>query len=220
MACLPKKPASFNLAIAVFATVVCPVFGETPEEDDSLEILPQPVGSEHFEALMNRSPFLRTLDLAETFVLRGLANIGADPVATLYNRETKETIRVTGRDEANKFGMKLVSVIPANDLVGVSVMVSVGGEEVELKYEANRIAPSPKPRQQYTVKYDDKGRPIPPEQLIKKYHSMNSDQRRAYYRWREEYYRKHPGLSESEKRFPIVDKAIDAIKSGKEPPKP
>lgn len=181
--------------------------------------LPASVGREHFDALMTRSPFLRSLDLSKTYELRGLAQIGAEPVATLYNRETKQSVQVTPGD-AGKLGMKLVSVNPGTNLSGVSVRISAGGEEFELKYQAQRIAPSPKPRTKYTVKYDSNGRAEPPKDLVKKYYSLNSDQRRNYYRWRETYYRAHPDLKNSEKRFPIVDKAIEAIKAGKAPPKP
>ena len=107
------------------------------------DLLPQPVYEGHFKQILSHSPVLRTLDLSETYALRGVAEIDGQPVATLYTRETKKTIYVTG-EETNDQGMKLVEVVPARDLLGVSAKISVGGEEVELKFESSRIAPQPK----------------------------------------------------------------------------
>ena len=69
------------------------------------------------------------------------------------------------------------------------------------------------------IQYDSKGRAQPPSELIAKYKSMNDQQRRKYWEWRNRYYEKNPKLKDSPDRFPIVEKAIEAIKSGKEPPR-
>ena len=39
----------------------------------------QPVTADHFTAIRTQSPFLRTLNLAETYSLRGVAEIGGSP---------------------------------------------------------------------------------------------------------------------------------------------
>jgi len=89
-----------------------------------------------------------------------------------------------------------------------------------LKYEADRVAPGPQSDKDYGVQYDSKGRAVSSKKLMEKYVKMSREQRMAYYKWRSQYYRKHPEISRSEKRFPIVDKAMDAITAGKKPPKP
>ncbi len=179
--------------------------------------IPSPVDEENFEALKTQSPFTRVLDFSEAFALRGVAQIGNQSVARLYNRKNKKTVTVT-ETEANKLGMTLVTVNsnPEN-LENVSVRISVGGEEVDLHYDTNQIAPAPKEKPVYQK--DSKGRPIPPKELIDNYRSMTSEQRSNYMRWRSYYYKKNPKLEHSEKRFPIVQKAINAIKAGKTPPK-
>lgn len=182
--------------------------------------LPEAVTEAHFEDLMTRSPFVRTLSLTDTFALRGIATISGEPVATLYHRETKKSLTITA-DGANEWGLKLVEVSPSQDLTGVAVRLALSDEEFELKYEAERIAPAPNQGgRRYEVKFDSRGRAIPPQELIDQYRSMNDKEREAYTKWREAFYKKHPELEHSEKRFPIVQKVIEAVKAGKEPPKP
>ena len=184
---------------------------------DGMPELPQPVAQANFNALKSHSPFTRVLDFSETYSLRGVALIGNESVARLYNKTTKKTVTVL-ENQANQLGMKLVSVQNnPNDLSGVSVMISVGGEQVELRYDSAQIAPEAKPKVAYQK--DSRGRAMPPKALMDNYKTMNESQRRKYYEWRKEYYSKNPGLERSEKRFPIVDKAISAIKAGKTPPR-
>lgn len=195
-----------------------------PDGDD--DALPEPVSAEHFEAVLEHSPFLRILDPSETFSLRGVAVIGDETVATLYNRDTKQTIRVTESAAAPKPAEpRLVDVTESPDLTAVSVRIAVEGETVELFYEPERVTPAPSEsskyrHKHYDVKFDSKGHAIPPEDLIKKYHSLSDKQRDLYRKWRDAYYAKHPDIRDSEKRFPIVDRVIDTIKAGKTPPRP
>ena len=179
--------------------------------------LPRSVGQENFEALKSQSPFTRILNFADTYSLRGVAVIGSEAVARLYDRNTKKTLTVT-ETEANRLGMTLVGV--TNDLVnleGVSVRIAVGDEEVELHYDSAQFAPQQKVAVVY--KKDSKGRPIPPPELIQNYRTMNDAQRGVYLRWRTDFNKRNPKLEHSEKRFPHVEKAINAIKSGKTPPR-
>ncbi len=107
--------------------------------------LPKPLEAGHFEVLMGNSPFLRVLNLTETYALRGIAEIDGVPVATLFNRETKKSVLVTAH-EANAEQMRLMEVSNSADdfLIGMSATIAVAGEEVELKFEPDRIAPKPK----------------------------------------------------------------------------
>lgn len=185
--------------------------------------LPEPISDDQFDAFLDDSPFLRTLDPAETYRLRGLATIEGKMVATVFNQKTEKTAVITGEEKRNEWGLRLVEVTSSDDLTGVLVTLELGGEEFELAYEPERITPGPQgggAMKQYKVHYDSKGRAMPPKELMQKYHSMSESQRKKYWEWRNRYYEKNPKLKDSEKRFPVVDKAIDAIKAGKEPPKP
>lgn len=190
--------------------------GEVPASD-----LPEPISQENFGALLEDSPFLRTLNPAETYRLRGLATIGGQPVATVFNQKTEKTAVITTEKARNEWGLRLVEVSRSDNLSSVSVVLALSGEEFELAYDPERVAPAPQRggAKGSKVQYDSKGRAQPPKELIQKYYSMSDQQRRKYWEWRNRYYQKNPKLKVSPDRFPIVDKAIDAIKSGKEPPK-
>lgn len=183
--------------------------------------LPEPISREDFGAFLEDSPFLRTLDPAETYRLRGLATIEGRPVATVFNQKTEKTAVVTTEEARNEWGLRLVEVSPSDNLSSVSVVLALSGEEFELAYEPERVAPAPRSKggKGSKVQYDSKGRAQPPKELMAKYHSMNDQQRRKYWEWRNRYYQKNPKLKDSPDRFPVVDKAIEAIKAGKEPPK-
>ena len=183
--------------------------------------LPEPISQENFGAFLEDSPFLRTLDPSETYQLRGLATIGGQPVATVFNQKTEKTAVITTEEARNEWGLRLVEVSPSDNLSIVSVVLALSGEEFELAYEPERVAPAPRSNgaKGSKIQYDSKGRAQPPKELVAKYNSMSDQQRRKYWEWRNRYYQKNPKLKDSPDRFPIVDKAIEAIKAGKEPPR-
>jgi hypothetical protein len=183
--------------------------------DDPQIFSPAPLTTEHFNDLKERSPFLRTLNFAETYRLRGVATIDGKPVATLFNKDTKKAVQVTST-EANNLGMKLVGVEQANDLSKVSVRLVVGGEEVDLSYDASQLAPQGSPKEQ--PRYDSKGRLEPPKTLVAKYRTMNREQMKQYHVWRSAYVKKYPDQEHSAKRYALGEKVVDAIKAGKGPP--
>jgi len=96
-----------------------------------------------FEALRKTSPFTRVLSLPETYALRGVATIDGQRVATLYNRQTKQTLVVTP-EGGNEVGLSLVEVTPAPQLDGVVAKISFAGDEAELRYDVSQINPEPK----------------------------------------------------------------------------
>ena len=110
----------------------------------------------------------------------------------------------------------MVAVDEAQDLSKVSVRLAIGGEEVELAYDAHQISPQPNPKPR--PQYDSRGRLQPPQRLVDKYRTMNEQQRRQYQSWRSAYIKKYPDQERSMKRYEIGEKVIDAIKSGKGPP--
>lgn len=105
---------------------------------------PEAPSETDFEALRKTSPFTRVLSLPETYALRGVATIGGERVATLYNRETKKTIVVTP-EGGNDVGISLVEIVPAPQLDDVAAKIAFAGDEAELRYEASQIRPEPRP---------------------------------------------------------------------------
>jgi hypothetical protein len=190
-------------------------FASQADDGKAQAFSPTPLTTEHFHDLKERSPFLRTLNFAETYRLRGVATIDGKPVAMLFNKETEKTIQVTST-EANNLGMKLVGVEHAKELSKVSVRLVIGGEEVDLSYDAGQIAPQGKPREK--PRYDSKGRLQAPQALVNKYRTMNDAQRKQYHVWRSAYVKKYPDQEHGEKRYALGEKVVDAIKSGKGPP--
>ncbi|MEC5129340.1 hypothetical protein VSU19_21445 [Verrucomicrobiales bacterium BCK34] len=109
-------------------------------------ILPASLEEGDFNSVRDASPFTRVLSISETYALRGVAELGAIQYATLYNREKKETILVSpegGQIQSDDPGIKLVQIVPARSLDGVAAKISFAGEEVELKYDTEQIAPTP-----------------------------------------------------------------------------
>lgn len=135
----PGAPVAPETATATAA----PAETAAPAPEAGDPVLPLAVESSHFEHLLTHSPFVRTLNLAETFALRGIAEINGEQVATLFNRETNKSVVVTA-SRANAERMQLKSVTEAESLTGISALIAVAGEEVELKFEPERIAPLPK----------------------------------------------------------------------------
>ena len=184
------------------------------------DLLPQPVNPAHFETVLKSSPFQRTLNLSETYTLRGVARIGGAPVATLYNRDSKKTVVVTS-SEANESGMQLVDVVPGRDLTGVAAKISFSGEEFELSFEPERIVPLPKDAPKPGASGKDekhsghdrhKG---PSKQDMDRYKSLTEAQRekfRAYIRHTME---KYPNLSREE-RGNMIRGALSRLSDGGE----
>lgn len=143
------RHCTFWISIALVALAHAAVSQEAPPEPEAAapaspdSVLPLAVEPSHFEHVITHSPFVRTLNLSETFALRGIAEINGEQVATLYNRETKKSVLVTA-SQINPERMQLKSVAEAEGLLDVSAIIAVAGEEVELKFEPERVAPLPK----------------------------------------------------------------------------
>lgn len=102
--------------------------------------LPQAVGSDDFNALQQQSPFTRTLNLSESLILTGVATVDEEQVATLLNKETKETFVVSS--SLNSQGWKMVELKSDSDLEKVAAKVSVdGGEVVTVRYSDAALQP-------------------------------------------------------------------------------
>ena len=166
--------------------------------------LPQPVAAGHFEALLGNSPFLRVLDLSETFVLRGIAEIDGEKVATLFNKQTEKSVLVSAK-QANAEQMRLVGVNAANEfLVGISATTAVAGEEVELKFEPERISPQPKGGSGSSGGGDqrrgggDGERRGPSKEDIERYKALPEEKRQKLHEYIRQTRQKYPNLSREE----------------------
>jgi len=179
--------------------------------------LPMPVSEEHFSAIHSQSPFLRTLNISETYALRGVAEIGGDPVATLYNRQTKKTLLVT-KDEPNEAGIQMVEVVPARDLEGVGVKVSFAGEVVELKYDSAVVNPQPKSKGKPGGDGRSSGdgqRRGPSKEDMARYNSLTDEQKQKFRDYARQTMQKYPNLSREE-RFNMIRGAMTRLVDGRD----
>lgn len=102
--------------------------------------LPQSVATSHFELLTANSPFTRSLNLSDSLILTGIAVMDGKKVATLMNKETKETYVVS--DLPNPQGWKMVEVAGNDELDKVAAKISVdGGEVVTVRYSDWALKP-------------------------------------------------------------------------------
>lgn len=198
------------------------------------EVLPRGVTPEHFDAVLKNSPFLRTLDFQKTYALRGIAEIGGRQIATLYNNDTKETVNVR-YETPNEKGMKLVEVTEKKlvagvvDLTGVTAKIDVSGEEVELKFEPSRVAPVPKgpspgsrgpggpggPPPGSTSSSGERRGPSPED--IKRYQSLNDDQKKKLGEYIRQTMQRYPDMSREE-RGNMIRGALTRLSEGGEIP--
>jgi len=175
-----------------------PAFGR-----DGVADLPRQVTEADFEMVKKSSPFLRTLDLSDTYQLRALVSMGEESLATLYNRNTKETVVVsTGSESRN--GMRLMGVSKADELGKVSVEVSVGGEVVALKYDEKSVTPVGKnlPASEGQAKDGKDGKEKPkgprPEE-VKRYKALSPEKQEIFHQYIRQTMKKYPDLSREEK---------------------
>lgn len=102
--------------------------------------LPRQVTAGHFDTLKANSPFTRSINLSDSLILTGLATVDGKKVATLMNKQTKETYVVS--EEPNPQGWKMVDVAGNDDLETVAAKISVaGGEVVTVRYDESSLKP-------------------------------------------------------------------------------
>ena len=109
--------------------------GETQAESSAASVLPEPVTKEHFDALINQSPFLRSIGLSKSIVLTGIAQREEGVFATLFDLDTRESYFVGKK--INREGWQLVSINgDQSDLETLTARVKIGGSEVvSIRYE-------------------------------------------------------------------------------------
>ncbi|MCB1229358.1 MAG: hypothetical protein KDN19_03780 [Verrucomicrobiae bacterium] len=100
-----------------------------------------PVSASNYEALMQNSPFLRSLNLSDSIILTGVARIEGELYVTLFHKDTKETQVVS--DAANAQGWRLVGVEgDQSDLEKMIARIAVaGGEVVSVRFDEDQLKP-------------------------------------------------------------------------------
>ncbi len=104
------------------------------------DVAPAAVVAEDFDALKGQSPFLRSLNLSDLLILTGFAEVEGERVATVMNKETKETYVVSS--QTNSQGWKMVEVKSEGDLETVAAKIAIdGGEVVTVRYAEFQLKP-------------------------------------------------------------------------------
>lgn len=104
------------------------------------ETFPKAVTEDHFSALMESSPFTRSLSLSDSILLTGVAEIDGKLVVTLFNKETRESYVVS--ETPNSQGWKMVEVSQDNDLEKIVAKIFMkGGEVVTVRFDENQQKP-------------------------------------------------------------------------------
>ncbi len=183
--------------------------------DDFPSVAPEPVDPPLFEALMNESPFNRALNLSDSLILTGIARIDDEEVATLLNKETKETFVVSR--SSNPQGWRMLELNTDEDLEKVSAKVSVtGGEIVTVRYADWQLKPGEaKPGAGPAASEDDdsssKGkRRGPPSDIREKIGALSPEQRNRFFTRMREMHQKNPDMSQ-EDRVAAVRKMLEGI---------
>ncbi len=100
--------------------------------------LPQPFDPNSVTPVVQNSPFTRMVNLSDNLVLTGIANISQKPVATIFNKETKQSFVVSS--VPNFQGWVLNDVTQTPDISRSQVKVTIGGEVVSVRYDAAAMA--------------------------------------------------------------------------------
>lgn len=111
------------------------------QETGDQEKMPQPVASGDFDRILTASPFLRSLNLSEAYILTGTVRIENENYVVLMDRESGKTDLITAR--ANEKGWKLVGLEGnPRDLRAITAKVSTsGGEVFAIKYDEQQFEP-------------------------------------------------------------------------------
>ncbi|MDF1859178.1 MAG: hypothetical protein P1U87_03120 [Verrucomicrobiales bacterium] len=87
---------------------------------------------------MKQSPFTRPINLSDTLVLSGVANLNNDPVATLIDTVDGQTLAIS--ESPNHLGWKLVEFERPYDLeVAIASIALESGEIIRVYYDKERV---------------------------------------------------------------------------------
>ena len=192
------------------------------------DVAPIGVATEDFTALKGQSPFLRSLNLSDSLVLTGFADVEGERVATIMNKETKQTYVVSS--QINSQGWKMVDLKTYADLEKVAAKVAVDGGEVvtvryadiDLKNGEAKPAPGPStetngsPTAIMEARRARFGGPRgpgmggPPPEIREKMEKLSEDQREKLFNKMRELREKSPDMS-WEERGKVFNEALDKM---------
>jgi len=99
---------------------------------------PEKIGDRHFLALIENSPFTRSLGLPGDLVLSGVAEVNGETVATLIDIMDGRSMAISR--VPNHRGWKLVELERSDDLEVAKASVAVGnGEIIQVYYDKEKI---------------------------------------------------------------------------------
>lgn len=99
--------------------------------------IPEPVSERHFQALLEHSPFTRSLNLSDTLVLTGFAELNGELFVTVIDTTDGRTMAIS--ESPNLLGWKLVEFERPEDLEVAKASVAFeGGETVRVYYDKER----------------------------------------------------------------------------------
>jgi hypothetical protein len=101
--------------------------------------LPAAFDPQSVSGLIANSPFIRSVNLSDSLILTGLAYIETKPVVTLLDTATNRHHVVS--EEPNALGWKLTEASSNNDLNRAQAKVSIGGEIITIRYNADALTP-------------------------------------------------------------------------------
>ncbi len=112
-------------------------------EEKKSPYLPVPPNVETYTDFRERSPFRRTIALSQSLVLTGVARLNGDLVATLTDKETRQTRIIT--ESTDNEGWQLIEIKgQQTDLETLTAQIRVdGGEVVSIRYE--KLPPPKRP---------------------------------------------------------------------------
>ena len=177
------------------------------------DFLPEAVAPVDFTALKGQSPFLRSLNLSDSLILTGFADVEGERVATIMNKETKETYVVSS--QLNSQGWKMVDLKMDADLEKVAAKVAIeGGEVVTVRYAEWLVKPGEsKPAAGPSTETNGGPTAImasrrrgpggpggpgmggPPPEMREKMEKLSEDQRQKLFDKMRELREKHPDMS-------------------------
>ncbi|HSI62003.1 MAG TPA: hypothetical protein VLE43_02760 [Candidatus Saccharimonadia bacterium] len=119
-----------------------PVTAPVPAAAKADPDLPQPVDARDVQSLVTNPPFTRALNLSDSLALTGMAYVDGKPVATILNRETKQSFVVS--EEPNAQGWKLAETNASKNLQRAEVKIMAGAEIVTVRYGEEQLTPGAK----------------------------------------------------------------------------
>lgn len=186
--------------------------------------IPSVVEDGDFSALKGQSPFLRSVNLSDSLILTGLAMVNNEQVATLLNKETKETFVVSSK--LNSQGWKMVELKSDPDLEKVAAKVAIeGGEVVTVRYAEWQLkpgeskpgagpsteqGPGPGPGGMRGPGGGDGERRGPPPEFREKMSQLSEEQRGEMFRKMSELREKQPEMSR-EDRGKLMSEMMDRM---------